>query len=105
MIEWTRKSYPNGAKRIVRSFCFFPKKCESNRIVWLGWRYKFQSFHSPEYTTQPFWLTHATLSPLQFQQYLDSVTIHMTDPSPEVRAYAQAAKQFSQKNKFLFWNI
>lgn len=95
MIEWNRANPKHNTKRIKRIFCFFPIHCEQNKVVWLDFIYKFQTFYVPSTENfESYWHTEAILSPSQFKKYIDNISLYLVDNNYEVREYAHIAKQY-----------
>lgn len=94
MIEWISRLPKNKDKRIRIKLCLWPKRCQQDRMVWLGFVYLFEQYQEREYSDQWFrgyWNTQATLSPSQYRKFIEELALNITDPNEKIREFAEIA--------------
>lgn len=98
MIEWYSRRPKTGDKRIRRWFCLIPSRTQQDRIVWLDFIYLFQSYREMDYSwRRGDWDTEATLSPSQYRNFINDLSLNLIDPKEKIRGYAEIAHKRGQK--------
>ena len=99
MIEWSSKLPKTDDKRIHKSFCFWPKRCHQDMVVWLGFVYLLQTYFEKDHSNQwgSTWFTHVTLSSSQYKKFLDDAVLNITDPNEKIRKFAELAIKAENK--------
>jgi hypothetical protein len=95
-MEWKVAPQPrHNERRIVKRFCFMPRACEGDIIVWLGFVHLLQTYSN----TWGEWKTDLIFSPSQYKDFLKDIAIHLVDPREDMRIFAQRALEKQKKYK------